>query len=74
MATAVIIYPVGLEADALRDHACGHDAGSYKLGKCTLGWAFYVSAVSAAFAIFIACLSPAAKKDTESMYSRGYTI
>lgn len=74
MVTTVLIYPVGWDAELLRDEACGPEADQYKLGDCTLEWAFWLSAASALFAVLTACLSPAARKDTESLYSRGYTI
>ena len=53
----VVVYPIGLEADVVKNEACGLDADRYKPGDCTLMWGFWLTTCSAVLALLLACLS-----------------
>eukprot|EP00118_Oscarella_pearsei_P025085 m.307473 g.307473 ORF g.307473 m.307473 type:complete len:236 (+) comp42328_c0_seq1:103-810(+) len=74
LAATVIVYPIGLDAERVRGEACGGSAGRFKLGDCSFGWAYWVSVGSALAVLIIACLSPVARKNGDSLYKRGYVI
>jgi hypothetical protein len=59
------LFPVGLEADKIRNEACGPGADKYELGRCSFGWAFYVSIVCAIGTLINAGLLVVAKVQSE---------
>ncbi|XP_065840916.1 LHFPL tetraspan subfamily member 6 protein-like [Oscarella lobularis] len=74
VAATVIVYPLGFDAKRIQSEACGLGAGQFDLGTCSFGWPFWLSAGSAIAILLVACLSPVARKNDESLYKRGYVI
>lgn len=39
--TGILLFPAGLDNEVVQgDQLCGSDAGVYRLGKCTIAWAY----------------------------------
>lgn len=55
----VLLFPVGWDAERLRMEACGWDAGKYQIGRCSLGWCYYVTLCCAIGVMVTAIISPA---------------
>lgn len=56
MITAVIVYPAGWEVEEVQ-RTCGPDSGSYKLGDCSLRWAYLLAIIGCLDAIILATLA-----------------
>ncbi|XP_065179488.1 LHFPL tetraspan subfamily member 6 protein-like [Sycon ciliatum] len=69
MAVTLFLYPVGWDAESVKDEACGPDAGSYKPGSCSIGVAFYIGIGATVVAILATVMSPLSqRKKTRSDY------
>jgi hypothetical protein len=66
LVVTVVVYPVGLEADVVRNEACGLDAARYNLADCKLMWGFWLTACCAVLALLLSfltlCVRPPADK------------
>ena len=41
--TGIVLFPAGMGAEEIKlESFCGRNADKFKLGECSLGWAYYV--------------------------------
>ncbi|RXM99053.1 Lipoma HMGIC fusion partner-like 2 protein [Acipenser ruthenus] len=60
-----MLYPAGWGSQKVQDY-CGHDASPYKVGECSLGWAFYTAIGGTVLTFICAVLSAQAEIATSS--------
>ncbi|XP_075216132.1 tetraspan membrane protein in hair cell stereocilia [Lycorma delicatula] len=56
MITAVAVYPAGWEVEEVQ-RTCGPESGSYRLGDCSLRWAYLLAIIGCLDAIILATLA-----------------
>ncbi|KAK1174258.1 LHFPL tetraspan subfamily member 2 protein-like [Acipenser oxyrinchus oxyrinchus] len=61
----LMLYPAGWGSQKVQDY-CGHDASPYKVGECSLGWAFYTAIGGTVLTFICAVLSAQAEIATSS--------
>ncbi|KAL2092086.1 hypothetical protein ACEWY4_011884 [Coilia grayii] len=61
----LMLYPAGWGCEKVRQY-CGPDSSPYRVGDCSLGWAFYAAIGGTVLTFFCAMFSAQAEKATSS--------
>lgn len=68
----IVLFPSGMDEKNINT-ICGPSSGAFKLGKCTIGWAYILIIIGTAIGAVAAAMSwtPARwrKRDTEGSYA-----
>lgn len=71
---SIIVFPAGIDAEDVRHpDMCGPSAGSYKLGSCSVGWAYILVMVGTGVGSIAAGLSWTPGRWKEK-HKKNYTI
>lgn len=56
--SSIVIFPAGIDNDIVRHpQLCGQSAGSFKLGDCSIGWAYILVMVGTGVGVVAVGLS-----------------
>ena len=55
---SIVVFPSGIGSDSVQHpQLCGSNADSFKLGDCTVGWAYILTIVGTGIGVVAASLS-----------------